>query len=428
MLYDVLLAAALMLPSSPADAYLGEVSTMGGVWEHGWDTAADSWWGDFGYSLLSNDQAGFIASHYKIASLEKCTGDNQGIRTEQAIYEIAAQLKEANPKIKVLFYWSTDHAGIHCYSANATLAAHPEWWLRDDSGKIIVENGHPRIDFTNSEAAAWWVSVPLSGTNSTRLIDGVLADNSGYEIISGINPTRLQALYEAKLSMIQALQQSFDQTNGGIVLGNGLSEYDQSPSDPHNRRIINHVGAVQNEHYAAFEQVDPSTGLLLKDKCADTLANVEWAAQNATKHVFLSFWAGPYTGFTNGWPSFSANDPYNNTTPEGTSSQLYEAWRAQLLKYLPFNLASFLLVANERTYFTQAVWYELHQGFVPCPDAPDTCAAPSEWYSLLDKPLGPPLGPRTQEGAYRWRREFANATVTLDLDEPLGPGTSIDWH
>ena len=43
------------------------------------------------------------------------------------------------------------------------------------------------------------------------------------------------------------------------------------------------------------------------------------------------------------------------------------------------------------------------------------------------RPLGAPAGPRVQLGPYKWRRDFAHATVTVDLDEPLGPGTNIDW-
>ena len=60
---------------------------------------------------------------------------------------------------------------------------------------------------------------------------------------------------------------------------------------------------------------------------------------------------------------------------------------------------------------------EDHQGFFPCPDAPDTCAMPDNFYSdYFTKPLGPPKGPRQKLGQYKWTRQFAHATVTLDLD------------
>ena len=31
-------------------------------WAHSWDTAGQAWWGDFGYSLLNDEQARFILS------------------------------------------------------------------------------------------------------------------------------------------------------------------------------------------------------------------------------------------------------------------------------------------------------------------------------------------------------------------------------
>lgn len=39
--------------------------------------------------------------------------------------------------------------------------------------------------------------------------------------------------------------------------------YDQDPQDPHNRRLLAAVQGVQNEHYAAFEQVLPNGSLNL---------------------------------------------------------------------------------------------------------------------------------------------------------------------
>ena len=126
------------------------------------------------------------------------------------------------------------------------------------------------------------------------------------------------------------------------------------------------------------------------------------------------------------WPAYASG-----TQPCGTNcsaAEQYAGWRSALVKYLPFNLAAFLTVAQENTWFTQAVWYEDRQGFIPCPDAPDTCATPADFYAeYLDRPLGPPLGARRKVAAYRWTREFEHATVTLDLDDPVG-GSGVLFH
>ena len=121
-LLALLCAAAAATPPAAAHA--------AAPWAHSWDTAGAAWWGDFGYSLLTEPQAEFIANNYFLASLEKCTGRGQGLPTEQGIYQTARQLKKINPKVKTTFYWHTGQAGIGCYSNNATFMEHPEWFLR----------------------------------------------------------------------------------------------------------------------------------------------------------------------------------------------------------------------------------------------------------------------------------------------------------
>jgi hypothetical protein len=402
------------------------VLAAAGAWNtssftHDFATAGSAYWGDFGYSLLTAPQARFVASNYRVVSLEKCTGRQSGVPTEAAIAQTAAQLKALNPNVKVLFYWSFSQAGISCYGAHRRFAAHPEWWLRDDHGNVVRPDA-PQIDVLNGDAVAWWLSVPLAP--SLRDIDGVLADGAGFEHIGGVSGARLRALYAAKIALLSTLQARLE-PRGGMVLANGLSEYGLNPADPHNARLVGAAGGVQSEHYAAFEQIDPVSGGLRLDKVADALMRMERAAKETA--VFASFWAGPYTGFSTlpgpgkGWPEYA-----NGTQPCGaaqrncTTADLYTGWRAKLQQYLEFNLASFLLIASPTSFFTQAVWYELHQGFVPCPEAPDACALPEDFYPLLKKPLGRPLGERVAMGAYRWSRRFTHANVSVDLEDPLG--------
>lgn len=413
------------------------------LWSHSWDTAGASFWGDFGYSLLTDTQAAFVANHYFLADLEKCTGKGQGMTTEAAIYQTAAQLKKANPAVKVGFYWSCDPF-VTCYAANVTYDSHPEWFLHDDYGNRVGSPGHWTMDWTNDDAVSWWVSVPLSLGGAAGLIDGVLADGAAYGNHPNISQSRSDVLFAHKLAMIGQLQDEFDKLgNGGVVFGNGLQPINWSATDPTSGfRILDAVKGVQNEHYAAFEQVNRSTGELQLDMAAQTLANIETAAayRNGTRQVFASFWPGPFVGFSrgpglaSGWPVY-----HDDTQPCGTNDTVYggpnctqaqhmAGWRAMLTKYLPFNLASFLSVAASNTWFTYAVWYADNQGFYTCADDPDSCATPNNFYSdYLDKPLGVPLGPRKAVGAYKWTREFEHATVTVDLSDPVG-GSGIAFH
>ena len=98
-------------------------------------------------------------------------------------------------------------------------------------------------------------------------------------------------------------------------MGNGFSEYNQSPTDPHNRRILGSMKGILNEHFAAFEQVNHRTGALYKDKMSDVLDNIEWAStSNSSNQVFSSFWAGHYVGFSSG-PGWLKDGPSISTTP-----------------------------------------------------------------------------------------------------------------
>jgi hypothetical protein len=113
--------------------------------------------------ILTDAQLAFVSSKYRIISLEKCTGIRSGVMTEDAIYATAQRLKKADPKTKVIFYLATDQQGLNCYAANATFAAHPEWWLKDDKGTPIVRTRSYQLDPTNAEARAWWTSIPMKG-------------------------------------------------------------------------------------------------------------------------------------------------------------------------------------------------------------------------------------------------------------------------
>lgn len=218
------------------------LATVTPTWMHSWNTSADFWWGDFGYSLLTESQAEFVATHYKIVSLEKCTGNP--MPTEEAIYKTAKQLKKINPLLKVLFYHSVTQAGVSCYAANDEFMKHPEWHLKDDNGNFV--HG-PRIDTTIEAAREWWLQVPMNSALGWEdgLIDGILADDVGFNSIPNMTISRMQEQYNGKHTLIQAMQARFNTDSAhGIVLGNGISEYDQSPTDPHNLEALEFMDVI----------------------------------------------------------------------------------------------------------------------------------------------------------------------------------------
>ena len=325
---------------------LGAVAAAG-MWMHGWDTALGSQFIDFGYKALSAAQAQNVADHYSIVSLEKCFGPGQ--TTEATIWATAAQLKAIKPSMKVLFYWPLDQQGLPCYAAWSTYLLRPDWWLRDDAGMFTFNNsfGAPQLDFTNTDARNWWVSIPLNGTGSpaAHLVDGVLADGTGSRCPSssgvGISAARCAALIAAKSLMVQQLQALLNAKNGGSVIGNGLDEYNSGPAD-HNLYTLADMDGMMAEHFAVFESVLPS-GAFDVPRVAAFMANVT-AAAAVNKTVVVSLWPGPcVTPFTaTGWPSW----------PGGTQPNTTDGWRAALLDKHRFALAAFLTIAEPNVWMS----------------------------------------------------------------------------
>lgn len=389
------------------------------AWTHGWGSGAEMTWADFGYTLLTDAQAEFCVEKYKVVSLEKCTGQAQGMLTEKAIYQTAKQLKAKDPNVKVIFYLATDLGGFQCYAENKTLTEHPEWWLKDDKGAVVPG---PKLDWTVPEAREWWVGIPLKGdgngtfegTPTADLIDGVLADGAGYGTIAGISDARREVLSDAKAAGIGEMQRVMTAANGGVVMANGISMY-ASQEDPRNTStedhlsLLKHTDAILNEHTAVFEAVNPN-GTLNIPLVSRNLDDIVAAAANRSKSVFVSTWPGLYTGFKNGNPAY----PAGVTTPQSK-----DEWRDALRAHFPFAYAVFLSVAEVNTWFFYGgVWYELHQGYVTCPEAPESCMAPPEWYPQLQQSLGAPKGPREPQGYGKWTREFEHASVSVDLVAP----------
>ena len=183
-------------------------ASTGAAWTHGWATALDSQFIDFGYQLMSSSQASFVASHYSIVSMEKCWG-YPSLMTEIGFYTSAQQLKAINPSIKTMLYWSTEQDHLTCYAAAARFLSEPSWWLRDDSGKFInVSAGIPYLDTTVPAARSWWANAPLNGSWA-GLIDGILADGTGSLCPSGaMSAARCLAYVQGKSAMVAELQES----------------------------------------------------------------------------------------------------------------------------------------------------------------------------------------------------------------------------
>lgn len=348
----MLLSIILLVASLAGSAAVPNLS----AWEHDWATLLSSQLVDFGYAPYSDAQAAFLASHYAGVSIEKCSGRGN---TEAVVYANARLVKAHNPSTKIIFYWDLDQGALDCYAASSTFMANPSWWLRDDAGAIVNSSGtQPIIDYTNAEARAWWLGVPLGGAGSPEApwIDGVLADGAGntlpaaacYHASARINAARCDALVAAKSAMVRELQGLLNATNGGVVLQNGLTyyAYPNSPADFGVSTLGDAVG-VMNEHTAVFEQLLPS-GDLNVTLVAEVIETVLLASALG-KVIVLATWPGPLNGFDNNGPTWPGGKQPHNATD----------WKPVMLQKHTFASAFFMTVANNRTFMQYELWYNV---------------------------------------------------------------------
>ena len=396
-------------------AWLGAWILLGQAWAwqpHDWSNAQAMQFIDFGYQTLTDAQAAFVASHYRIVSIEKCTG-YPALTTEAGFLRSAQLLKAHDPTVQTLLYWDTNQGWLQCYGAKDGLLTRPDWWLRSASGAVLYvdeANGIPYLNTSVPEARAWWAGVPMAVHAANRsLLDGVFVD--GTSAWCPAQTPDCGALVSGRAAMVALLRALLANATGGagVVLGNGLSMY--SPARNNELDSLANMDGIMLEHFAVFEQV--VQGSLNVPLVAQALQRVADAAATG-KLVAMACWPGPFTDAfdARGFPGWAGNVSAPTT---------YAGWRAALLQYAPFALAAFLTVAEPNVFMQYQVWYNgFSQGAIPCDAAPTTCAAPSAatWYPDWLKPIGPPLGAATRAGNV-WTRRFAFATSTLDLDAPL---------
>ena len=269
---------------------------------HGWDTSSESTFADIrNAELWTAAQVADAVAKFRVISLEKCTGASNGTQTEDAIYAAAVQIKRASPATKVIFYLATDQQGSQCPTRwGVTFEEHPEWWLKDDSGKALTPH---TLDTTVAAARSWWASIPLGGTDGagnydgqpvSGLIDGVLCDSGGWGNHKGIATARLEALEDGRFAMMAELQAKLTAANGGVAMANGISMYGGANADPrsptdHNVKALGYVDGIMNEHSAVFESVNAKNASLNVETVAQDLDAIVRAAAvaNGTKAVFM---------------------------------------------------------------------------------------------------------------------------------------------
>lgn len=332
-------------------------------------------------SLMTKDEANFVAAHSNFICLEKGHATKQFGDTETGIEKEAQQLKKLNPKMKVIFYWNT-FLDYPMYQAHQVYEKHPEWWLKTANGNLDLKNGSiKRYDLSNPEVRNWWTDVAQKAVKAGSC-DGVFMDAFPQVIASANKILWGDEKYEAMQKGLQdILQETRDKIGeNNLILYNGIRSTPQSKIG----FDFPEADAAMIEHFGNFQSGSKECML------ADIQAMAK-AGKNGKIVVFKA------------WPGFSWLDDEFMKFPLDKKREI-------AAKNITFPLAAFLVGAQKYSYFIYNWGYRIDNGCL-------------EWYPELDKKLGEPLADAVQTG-WILKREFKHASVWVNLE---AKEAKINW-
>jgi hypothetical protein len=328
---------------------------------------------------MTDAELDFIASHSEFVALEKSHGVRAHGSTERGIADTARQLKQRNPRVKVLFYFN---AFVNWPGYEAFATYRPEWTLRSMDGHVVKHpSGTPRPDPSHPEFREWWSEIVAQAVTNGNL-DGVFADalpqSRSPALTKMLGAEKQQALGDGLRQMLALTKRKMG--DGRIVLANGI-------------RAGQHldfldwegIGGVMIEHFDAFGSQTPEH---LK-------ADLDSMALAAAKGKFVVL---------KGWPGFTWMDPQAQETT-------YQEKLRLARERITFPLACFLIGAQPGCHFCYSWGYTDSTGGL-------------DSYPEFQRSLGRPKADAVWSGLNA-TREFAHASVWIDLSTRQA---RIDWQ
>ena len=319
----------------------------------------------------------FLAQHFDFIAFEKGMAVRKRGSAEAGIAEAARQVKQRNPRAKVLFYWNA-FLDIRSYKACRDVPA--DWHLHDRRGEaVMVRQTVPTYDLSRADMRAWWSDVAAAALRDGGA-DGIFAD----ALLQVTSSAKQKLLGDEKYAALNAgLLEMLKETGRklgpqGLVIYNGLRGGE-------GRQFLPLAGGAMIEHFGHFSGVG-------KEKMAEDLDAMR-AAARLGKIVCLK-----------AWPGFSWLDAEMVQKPHDELLRLAR-------QRITFPLACFLVAAEPHCYFCYTWGYgEGHGTF--------------DWYPEFDRPLGTPQGAAKRSG-WVYQREFAHASVSVNLETQTA---TIDWR
>ncbi len=340
-------------------------------------------------TAFTPEEIEYLAS-FPLITFEKSNGHRDSGSVEAGTLKAAKAVKAINPDTKILYYRNVIvHYGN--YAADEKLEDIPGAFLVGRNGnKKLVRNVLPAYDLSNPALRDWWIAAAKQVCSDPSIdglfLDGVvkvlepayLKKEIGNEkkagLLAGYNTmvkeTR-QMLGQDKLMLANVLRARFPDSGLG-----GMEGFDGSYIEG----FEGTVGATSNKDYVA--------------------KGIEAFQKAARQGYVIAFTC-----------ELGDNHQDADETPEEDNSANPEP--AQQAGRAAYQLAIFLICAEKYSYF------DLHDTY-DAKKSKTWMTHPPEY----ERPLGAPKGQAIRDG-YTYTREFAHASVRLDIEKQTG---EITWH
>jgi len=332
------------------------------------------------------DEVRFLASHFSLITVEKTQSLKQRGDAAEGTKVAIAQLKAANPKLKVLVYWNAyvDYERLY----KALQRPIPDAWFLANGVGIQHAGPWRRFDVSNPEFRQWWIDQAVKLVQDTGA-DGIFVD--GFPQIAAnpnllaaqLGPAKTAAIVDSAHEMLKELRSKLG--NSTIIVFNGLRSMPDGWTDG-GASFLKYTSGALVEHFAFLRNTS-------KEQIAADMKLIEAAG------------AGGKIVIVKGWPATAVVGGNGQPPPDDPQMP------AEADRDLDFPLACFLIVASDHSYFSYSWGYRTQDGWF-------------HWYPAFDRELGPPLGAASRDG-WRFKRSFAHADVSVDLQSKAA---AINWH
>jgi hypothetical protein len=343
-------------------------------------------------TAFTADEIRYLAS-FPLVTFEKMTGSKDFGSTEEGTLVAARAVKALNPATKILYYQNVfiQYGG---YGANAALEKVPKAFLAGrDGNQKLVRGKVQAYDLSNTKVRDWWLS-SVKRVCADPAIDGLFFDGNikvlepNY-LRNEIGETKKAGVVEGYTAMMKDARRILGPEK--LLVANVLRA--RFPDSGMSR-----LAAFDGSYIEAFET---TVGQMpVKDYVAKGIE----AFQKAARQGYL-------IAFTAGLGEDVSDEEVMN--PQGTDeickSSSDEKVTTRRFNYL---LAMFLICAEKHSYFFAHDGYDAKKSKVWMSNPPE-----------FERPLGAPMGPAVQDG-YIYTRDFAHASVRLDIENQIG---SVDW-